>query len=136
RLASFSPELDEDQSARASELLETLAQSGLETPDREELEKTFSTEILEYLIRQDEIVQLSEDRLISTETYQNAVQTVRSYLKEHQPAPLKDLRDALDSSRKYVIPLMEYLDQEGITIRDGDVRHLRNEPAASDGEEQ
>jgi len=31
-------------------------------------------------------------------------------------------RDALGSTRKYVIPLLEYLDRQGVTRRDGDVR--------------
>jgi selenocysteine-specific elongation factor len=34
-------------------------------------------------------------------------------------------RDLIGSSRKYTIPLLEYFDREGLTIRIGDVRRLK-----------
>jgi hypothetical protein len=36
------------------------------------------------------------------------------------------VRDRLGISRKYLIPLLEWADGRGITVRVGDVRHLRN----------
>lgn len=36
-----------------------------------------------------------------------------------------EFRDAYKTSRKYVIPLLEYFDVEGVTMRTGDVRHMR-----------
>jgi len=41
----------------------------------------------------------------------------------HQPqATLADIRDALQMTRKHVVPLAEYWDREQITIRQGDLR--------------
>jgi selenocysteine-specific elongation factor len=37
----------------------------------------------------------------------------------------KDARDVLGTSRKYVVPLLEYFDSRGLTKRDGDIRTLR-----------
>jgi len=42
-------------------------------------------------------------------------------------------RDALGTSRKYVVPLLEHFDSAGITVRDGDVRALRAVSAAARG---
>ena len=36
------------------------------------------------------------------------------------------VRDRLGISRKYLIPLLEWADNRGITVRVGDVRHLRH----------
>jgi len=36
------------------------------------------------------------------------------------------VRDRLGISRKYLIPLLEWADGRGITVRVGDVRHLKN----------
>lgn len=134
RLASFSPEPTDRQAEQIAELLETLDDAGLETPEREELVDQFSEEVLRYLVRTDRIVQLSDERLVSSSVYERLLTTVREYLEENQPARLKDLRDLLDSSRKYVIPLMEYLDQQGVTIRDDDVRYLRTDNRTATGE--
>jgi selenocysteine-specific elongation factor len=37
-------------------------------------------------------------------------------------------RDLFGTSRKYTIPLLEYFDREGVTVRIGDVRKLRRAP--------
>ena len=37
---------------------------------------------------------------------------------------MADLRDLLGTTRKYAVPIGEYLDRIGLTRRDGDVRRL------------
>jgi selenocysteine-specific elongation factor len=37
-------------------------------------------------------------------------------------------RDLIGSTRKYTIPLLEYFDRSGLTIRIGDVRRLKAQP--------
>ena len=39
---------------------------------------------------------------------------------------VSDFRQALGTSRKYALPLLEYFDAHGVTRRHGDVRLLRN----------
>ncbi len=39
-------------------------------------------------------------------------------------------RDAVGTSRKYAVPLMEWFDATGVTVRDGDLRALRHRAAA------
>jgi selenocysteine-specific elongation factor len=36
----------------------------------------------------------------------------------------KDARDVTGSSRKYIVPLLEFFDAQGLTKRDGDTRTL------------
>jgi selenocysteine-specific elongation factor len=36
-----------------------------------------------------------------------------------------EFRDRYRTSRKYAIPLLEFFDRTGLTIRDGEVRRLR-----------
>jgi selenocysteine-specific elongation factor len=39
-----------------------------------------------------------------------------------------EIRDLLGTSRKYAVPLCEWLDDSGATIRRGDLRHLGPNP--------
>jgi selenocysteine-specific elongation factor len=39
-----------------------------------------------------------------------------------------EFRDRYKTSRKYAIPLLEYFDREGLTIRMGEVRRLKRPP--------
>ena len=43
-------------------------------------------------------------------------------LAERGSLTIADARDVLGSTRKYVVPLMTYLDREGVTRRRGDDR--------------
>jgi selenocysteine-specific elongation factor len=40
-----------------------------------------------------------------------------------------EIRDLLGTTRKYAVPLCEYLDRVGVTRRDGDLRYLAGQPA-------
>lgn len=50
---------------------------------------------------------------------------VEAYLNEHGRMTAADFRDLLGTSRKYAVPLLEWLDAHGVTIRNGDYRTLR-----------
>ncbi len=41
------------------------------------------------------------------------------------PITMSRFRDAVGTTRKYAVPLMEWFDATGVTVRDGDVRALR-----------
>jgi selenocysteine-specific elongation factor len=43
-------------------------------------------------------------------------------------------RDALATTRKYALPLLEWFDATGVTVRDGDVRRLRGEAGPASAE--
>jgi selenocysteine-specific elongation factor len=47
------------------------------------------------------------------------------HLKAQGNITVAEARTMFDSSRKYILPLMEHLDQQQITRRNGDERVLR-----------
>jgi selenocysteine-specific elongation factor len=124
-LRGFEPAPEPDQSRAIDNLLESLSGKGLETPSRDELEERYAPEVIDYLVHEDQLVELSESRLVHRNDFEELKQTVTSFLQQEEKARLSQLRDLLESSRKYVIPFMEYLDREGLTVRDGDYRYLR-----------
>jgi selenocysteine-specific elongation factor len=63
---------------------------------------------------------------------------VEAYLREHGAMTAAEFRDMLGTSRKYAVPLLEWLDAHAVTVRDGDYRTLRKKasPDATHGSEQ
>ena len=62
--------------------------------------------------------------------HQGAVSRAREELIKNGKAhdgevAIPELRDVLGTSRKFMIPLLEYFDGTGITVRRGDKRFLR-----------
>ena len=83
---------------------------------------------------------LETGRLIRLRTYDRSAQivlhvsvledvkqTIARRFPYPQPFALKDIRDLLNSTRKFVVPLMEHLDATGATVRSGDLRRLRQQ---------
>ena len=46
-------------------------------------------------------------------------------LRAEQRITAARFRDVVGTSRKYIVPLLEFFDATGVTVRDGDQRALR-----------
>jgi selenocysteine-specific elongation factor len=77
------------------------------------------------LVAAGQVVRLGPDLHFSAAAVSAARDRIALYLGEHPTILAKDARDILGTSRKFVVPLLEYFDAQGFTKRDGDVRTLR-----------
>jgi selenocysteine-specific elongation factor len=77
------------------------------------------------LVSAGQVVRLGPDMHFSASAVSDARDRIVFHLQEHGTILAKDARDILGTSRKYVVPLLEYFDAQGITKRDGDTRTLR-----------
>jgi selenocysteine-specific elongation factor len=58
-------------------------------------------------------------------TYASLVKQVQEHIQAHGAITVAQARDLFNSSRKYVLGLLEHLDAIGVTRRMGDERVLR-----------
>ena len=56
---------------------------------------------------------------------EQAHRRVEAFVTEHGKMSMAEFRDLLGTSRKYAVPLLEWFDGRGITVRSGDYRMLR-----------
>lgn len=104
-----------------------------------------SLDLLVAAIRQSKIAGLSQafDTLlisgalvkVGADVYRGTqVAEIRSRLeaaiRRDGPITMARFRDVVGTTRKYAVPLMEWFDASGITVRDGDARALRIRPAS------
>jgi selenocysteine-specific elongation factor len=81
--------------------------------------------LLQYLVADGRVVRVNEDTAFARLAYDDAVRRLRLHLSEHRTLTVAAARDLLGSSRRYVLPLLEWLDAQKITRRVGDDRILR-----------
>lgn len=81
---------------------------------------------LSALIKEGAVVKVAHDTYYAQTTLDEFAFTVRSYLTENTSATAAQLKEALHTSRKYAMPLLEYFDEIRLTKRDGDLRFLYN----------
>jgi selenocysteine-specific elongation factor len=126
RRASHRPALPPHLQAAGVKVRAALAAKPLEPPSRKELAPdALAQQALRFLLLTGEATELSEDLVFSAVGYARAMELVKKFLSERASATAGELRQALGTSRRIVIPLLERLDKEGVTRREGDKRCLR-----------
>ncbi len=63
--------------------------------------------------------------ILAPDSLRHARDAVVALIRERGFATLADVRARLGSSRRVLVPLLEYFDRTGVTVRDGDRRILR-----------
>jgi selenocysteine-specific elongation factor len=82
--------------------------------------------LLQFLVANGRIVRVNDDTVFARSAYDEAVRVLRAHLAEHRTLTVAAARDLLGSSRRYVLPLLEWMDAQKITRRVGDDRILRS----------
>ncbi|NLL18787.1 MAG: selenocysteine-specific translation factor [Clostridia bacterium] len=81
-------------------------------------------ELLHYLLGTQQLVRVAEGLYFHRQAVSQAKDMVRDLVNKEGSVQLAAMRDAMGSSRKYVLPLLEYFDQIKFTKRIGDKRVL------------
>ncbi len=82
-------------------------------------------ELLERLVFTGGVVKVGQDMYFHRDMIEEVKEKAANYLRDHQEMGPSDFKSELNLSRKFLIPLLEYLDQIKLTIRKGDKRVLR-----------
>ena len=121
RLPDHSITLTPELEAAASSYLKTLDQSPYSPPTDVPLDN----ELLNNLISQGKVIKVNDSVVFSVSAYQSMTAQIIDHIKASGSITVAEARTIFDSSRKYILPLMEHLDQQRITRRQGDERVLR-----------
>jgi len=112
-------------------ILKRLYQYGFTPPGLKELSGEIKKneqhlkDILEGLVFDGKVVKIKGDMYFHREIIEDLKKTVVDFLMKKKEMTPSDLKSILNLSRKYMIPLLEYLDEIKLTIRVGDKRVLR-----------
>jgi selenocysteine-specific elongation factor len=127
-LGEHETSLKPQQQKVRQDILDKLAVLDLMTPTRKEVERNMHPirEVLNYLVQSGEVVELSGGILFRHEDFEKIKSTIKDLIMKNGSVEVKDIKNALGLTRKYTIPILEYLDQTGFTRREGDKRILND----------
>jgi selenocysteine-specific elongation factor len=115
-----------------SAILKTLLKYGLTPPGVKELSTEIGKkekdlrDILGKLSFEGKIIKIKGDMYFHCDAIEDLKQKAISYLMAKKEMTPSDFKSVVDISRKYMIPLLEHLDEIKLTIRVGDKRILRS----------
>jgi selenocysteine-specific elongation factor len=129
---SHRPSLPPELVSAAENIRGALSAKRFDPPDR----KTFSQDrhvqqALRFLIDQGEIVEISSEIVVLREAAEEMQNAVTELLSEHGSATASQVRQKIGTTRRVIIPFLEYLDRIGVTRRIGDQRVLAKKSAAA-----
>jgi selenocysteine-specific elongation factor len=125
RLPEHSVQFSPEQQEVIDRLLRDFQRTPYTTPSYKDSVAAVGENVVMALIETGQLVRLSPDVLLLQETYEELVAWIRNYISEHGSVNVAQVRDGFDTSRKYALALLEYLDDRRITKRVGDERVLR-----------
>jgi len=128
RAAGSGVVMKDDELESKQTIERAFAQAGLKVPALKEvlaglkIDKGRAQRIVTLLLREKTLVKLGDDLVF----HQDALRLLRNSLAEQkaksQKIDVAQFKNMTGVSRKYAIPLLEYLDREHVTRRDGDQR--------------
>lgn len=131
RVAGREVGLDERSRELIAGALERLTAAAFQPPSLGELSEALATReeelrpLVELLVDQEELVALTSELFLPREVAERGREAVRANCEAHGQLEIPALRDALGTSRKFLIPLLERFDAEGLTLRQGGHRILK-----------
>ena len=113
--------LTESQQTNVAEYLSTLSADPWAPPT----DRPIDPELLAYLQERGDVVKVNETVIFTSAAYEDMEARIVAHLQQNGSVTVADARTIFGTSRKYVLPLLEYLDRQRITRRVGDERVLR-----------
>jgi selenocysteine-specific elongation factor len=126
----YEPKLSQGERKLKSELLDTIRRGSTSPPDASELASSSGArsavvpELLALLRDEQQLVEISSILYLEFEVESVLRRKVIEHLSRTGAMTMADLRDLLGTTRKYAVPIGEYLDRIGLTRREGDLRRL------------
>lgn len=107
-------------------LLAALAVNPLDPPNPKELAPSPADQkALKFLAQSGEVVFLDEKAVLLRSAYEGLRAAAIASLKTRGQATASEIREDIQTTRRFLIPLLEKMDREGVTRRQGDYRRLR-----------
>jgi len=118
KLSHFTPQFDEETSKRKKRILASLKKNPFK-PDKLE-----EDDLIRNLVGEGEIVKIKENMYFYRDAVEQGEKLIREAIEKRGPLGVSEIKDLLKTTRKYIIPFLEYLDRIKFTVRKGDLRDL------------
>ena len=123
---SHQPTLPAHVQPAEKKIREAFSKNPFDPPSRKAIESDpQARQVARFLIENGELMEIAPDVLLLRESFERMKSRVIAFISTSGSATVSELREALGSSRRVMVPFLERLDREGLTRRAGNKRCLR-----------
>ncbi len=133
RLQGHRVQLGRTERAATTDLERRLEEGAYAPPDLKQLAGSLNlpaarvSELLQALAREGRAAKVANELYYHTAALERLREMIAERIRTKGPLGAAEFRDMIGATRKFSIPLLEYFDRTGFTIRVGDQRKLRKE---------
>jgi selenocysteine-specific elongation factor len=130
RAGSSDVELSPDEEAARKTVLRLLEDRMFQTPSEADIAKAARTDgatlrkVMGLLVEDGAVVKLDEGLYVHARAIEEAKRRITEFLEAHGEATVSELKNVLETTRKYAVPILEHMDRLGVTRRAADKRRL------------
>ena len=125
RHKEHTPKLPPELKKAGDLVRERLAGDPILPPNKGEIATNSDEEkAMRFLVHTGEVIDLDPKTVISRRGCGILREQIEIYLREQGKATASDLRQHTGTTRRILMPLLEWLDEQGVTVRNGDERRL------------
>ncbi|GBD35610.1 Selenocysteine-specific elongation factor [bacterium HR36] len=128
--ADFKPKLSAAQRKLKERIVHAYRAARFQPPELSDFaqeaggQATALKDLFEVCVAEGELVHIDGELYLHAEHEQAMRHLLREQLQGGRGLTVSEIRDLLQTTRKYAVPLCEYLDRQGFTRREGDLRFL------------
>lgn len=122
--------LKADEERMRNQLTERFRTLGLQAPAPDELidslklDRNTARKILQLMMKENAVVKISEDMIVDRAAMDKLIEDIKALKSKNPKLGVGEFKDLTGVSRKFAIPLLEYLDRQRVTRRVGDERMI------------
>lgn len=130
-MRTFQPSLPAAWKTRMTKVLKHLEEQGVNVSpvdrliDEQQIPDPYKTELKNYMLEEEVAVKLTDELYVHEANWKRTIATLKE--GTDQAFTLQEAKDVLHVSRKYLVPILEKLDNEGYTVRKDQERYWRVE---------
>ena len=113
------------QQVKVDKLLAQFAAAPLAPPSVKDCQAEAGEDIFNTLLEFGDLVAVSVEVVFRKNVYDSMVEKVIQVTRQNGKVTLAEVRDLLNTSRRYTQALLEHMDATGVTVREGDYRRLK-----------
>jgi selenocysteine-specific elongation factor len=128
RLREFKIALSGSEELFKGKIIDLLEKGMFQPPSKEELVLLLKTgpkqisDILNILLKDGDVVRINETYYVSANSYRKMLAMLKDFFSKKNEMSVSEFRDLLNTTRKYALPYLEFLDSNKVTLRVGDIR--------------
>jgi selenocysteine-specific elongation factor len=129
-LKGHGPKLSQNEKKLMLQLIDSIREAGLQAPSAQQLQKDASRnqgsvpQLLALAAANGDLVEIATGYYVHADVEHETRRVLKERLSEVPGLTISEIREILNTTRKYAVPLCEYFDRIGFTRRQGDQRVL------------